>query len=223
MQVRVEKTSENPRRRRSDLEDDRAGSVRRLLVVVTISILVGAACSSGGDGVVVDAPRDGDLAGADGGSETVEGPGFEVELQPGEDPDDVIAEGGAPAPTTPPAPDDALAGLCPSLESVVTGTATDAERDEVQRAAPDEWASDLADLSDPAALIAIPSAAAIDRFFYESCSVPLLQGALLVGSGCADRDCRTARVDELGGLCFDDDGAGTNPYRLLSCVSGLPA
>ena len=66
----------------------------------------------------------------------------------------------------------------------------------------------------------------LDRWFYDTCSVPLFAAVDQVAVGCADAGCRADRiVNDLGGLCFDDEATradGTRGYRLLSCVSGLP-
>ena len=190
-------------------------------VAVALVLVLTAGCSD--DDVVVDEARE-TSAGSDGGTETIESPEFQLELEPGQDPDEVLAQAGA---TPPPGPDDALAVLCPSVEALVAGTGTDADVGVVQAAVPDQWRSLVDDIADPVGRSADPSVAPLDGWFYDTCSVPLFSGADQVGSGCADPACRAERVQtELGGVCFDDDGIGPDGgrgFRLLSCISGLPA
>lgn len=192
-------------------------SIRRLACAL---VLVLAASACGGDGdVVVDEAREAST-GADGGTETIQAPDFEVELEPGQDPDDVLA---GPTPTSPPGPADAIAVLCPAVEALVADTADDADRDAIRAATPPEWADLVADLRDPSGRSTDPAIAPLDRWFFDTCSLPLFAAVDQLGAGCGDvPGCRGDRVDnELGGLCLDDEADGGG-YRLLSCVSGLP-
>ncbi len=195
-------------------------TARVLVAVSTSLLLVVAACSS--DDVVVDEAREASLQ-SDGGPETIEAPDFELELEPGQDPDEVLTQ---PGPTPPPAPGDALAVLCPSVEALVAGLGTDADVAVVQAAVPERWRSLVDDIADPVGRGDDPAVADLDAWFYDSCSVPLFSGTDQIGTGCGDRSCRADRVEiELGGICFDDGGVGPDGgrgFRLLSCVSGLP-
>ena len=191
----------------------------RRFAVATCLLALASACSGGGE-VVLDDAREA-VNGSDGGAETILAPDFEVELEPGQDPDEVLA---GPTPTSPPAPDDAIGVLCPAAQAVIAGTGTDADVAAVRSAAPSEWAGLLADLGDPVGRSAEPAVAGLDRWLYDACSFPLFASIDQLAAGCTEPGCRADRIDgELGGLCVDDGGDAGSPYRLLSCVSGLPA
>lgn len=191
--------------------------IRRLAAVLALVLAV-SGCG-GDDDIVVDDARE-TSTGADGGPETIQAPDFEVELEPGQDPDDVLAE---PTPTSPPSPEDAIAVLCPAVEAVIADTASDADRQTIRTATPTEWTDLVADLGDPTGRSTDPTFAPLDRWFFDTCSVPLFATVDQLAAGCGDEPgCRGERIEnELGGLCVDDD-AGGGGYRLLSCVSGLP-
>lgn len=182
-------------------------------------LTLASACGGSPEVVVGDARESSNEA--DGGVEIIQAPDFEVELEPGQDPDEVLA---GPTPTSPPAPENAIGLLCPAAQAVVAGTATEADVAAVTAAAPSDWTSLLGDLQDPVGRSADPAVAGLDRWLYDACSFPLFAAIDQLAAGCTDPGCRAVRIeDELGGLCVDDGGTEPTPYRLLSCVSGLPA
>lgn len=190
----------------------------RVVLPAATALVLGAACA-GTNGVIVDHAREAST-GSDGGAETIQAPDFEIELEPGQDPDEILDAADA---TVPAAPDDAIAVLCPAVQAVVAGTATRADIESITSAVPTDWTPLLADLADPVGRGADPAVAEVDRWFYATCSFPLFATVDRLADGCDDAACRADRIDdELGGLCVDDRGPEPDRYRLLSCVSGLP-
>ncbi len=231
--------------------------ITRLLVAAVLA-LVGAGCSS--EPIVVQggrvAPPEEVQAQLDELApepETILAPDFELQLEPGQDPDEILdfgfdeldlddLEGDEPSLDvgSPEGPDDAIVSLCPAVARLVGDDAGESAGDEVDaltRATPDPWRAQLESIDatafDPAAPPPEIDVAGLDGYYYDTCSVPLFAGATQLRAGCvgvsagADgRSCSRARVeDELGGLCFDEAApAGqTRVFVLLSCVSGLPA
>ena len=173
----------------------------------------------GGSDVVVDQARETSDP-SDGGAEVLQAPDFEVELAPGQDPEEVLV---APTPTSPPAPENAIGVLCPSVQAVIAGAAVEADLAAIASATPSEWATLLTGLDDPVGRGSDVAIAELDRWLYETCSFPLFATIDQLATGCDDAACRGERIDkELGGLCVDDQGSEPARYRLLSCVSGLP-
>lgn len=215
----------------------------RLALLVATSALA-ASCSLGDNAITIDSPQlvtDVEAATAragvvDGGGETIVAPDFELRLEPGEDPDQVLdlglgdlevdEEGNVivPEPTVVDAPPDAILSLCPAAAAVITGVTGNGSDDELEvllAGTPEALHSTLRSVVADPTNADLGGTDELDGFFVGACSTPLHAGALQLAARCAGTTdptgCRASTVDDLGGLCFDDDRV------LLSCISGLPA
>ncbi len=211
----------------------------RLGALIIFAVLAVAGCSasvssSAKDPVLVDASEALELPLSDGldeGPERIVAPDFEVELQPGQDVDDVLGphiatdgDGETVADQAiGPRPDDAILSLCPAVESIIMSgsvSLTDVRLQTILDDTPAELHAVVIAITtggDPGA-----STAALDGHFVSVCSVPLHAAYRQLDELCEASTepvaaCRAGIVDRLGGLCFDD------AHALLSCVSGLPA
>jgi hypothetical protein len=218
---------------------------RFLVPVLLVVLVIAGSCSITGDETTVDTPRlggvdeVGDLALAtdtevDDGAETIVAPDFELELKPGQDPDDFLGSNntdssdidpsndGTPTPARPP---DALLALCPAVAAVVAagGVAdADARLAVMLEDTPADLHEAVAATATGSGLANSGQQAQVDRYFSDLCSIPLHAAFEQLRTACGTTDstgasCRDRVISALGGLCFDDDNV------MLSCVSGLPA
>lgn len=212
---------------------------RRTAAAAVVVALVVSACSSsvvvsnpqvaeGGGEATVGGTDATDTGGDGDDGETILAPDFELELEPGQDPEEILGTDGGPADGEASedadaleAPDDAIFGLCPAIEAVTARTSA-WDLDALLAEAPAELHTAIRTLAVDPTGAAVADPAPLDAWSTAACSVPLVAAARQLsaacpGSGDAAAACVRSTVDQLGGLCFDEDDV------LLSCVSGLPA
>ncbi len=216
------------------------------LALMVATAMVGLACSS--DPIVVQSariepPAEMGFESDEQERETISAPDFELELEPGQEADQVLDFGfdeldldaagtGSDEPTSAiDRPGDAIVSLCPALGMLLIETPSAEALAVLQDDTPEPWAEQLADV-DPATFVPSepPSGlevGGLDAYYYDACSIPLFTAAAELDADCdgGTEGCVRDRIAELGGLCFDeaDPEGGTRTFVLLSCVSGLPA
>lgn len=203
--------------------------------MVLAGSILAAACGGGSDTIEVDSPTlatnvegaEPDSNAADDGAERIIAPDFEVDLEPGQDPDDVLDADGTGRESVdddqPDAPEDAILTLCPAVEAVIsqmTGDSLADELDVLLSGTPADLHDKLSEVMAEPTRPDIADTEALDGFFLSACSAPLSSGSIQVAAACGggvQDGCVPATIETFGGLCFDDSGLW------LSCVSGLPA
>jgi len=203
--------------------------------MVLAGSILAAACGVGASTINVDSPTlatnvqgaEPDSSAVDDGPERVIAPDFEIDLKPGQDPDDVLAADGADNGSAdedqPDSPEDAILTLCPTVEAVISQTTGDSLADELdilRSGTPSDLHDKLSEIMAEPTRTDIVGTETLDSFLLSACSAPLSSGSIQVAAACGrdvQNECVLATIETLGGLCFDDNGLW------LSCVSGLPA